>query len=291
MSQTNSIIAQAPYPVEGNLPVNMTNDLLFHLLLQDEDSKDILKGIISAFYEIAFEDIRSVIVTNPISYGDTIDSKEMVLDIKALLNDYSIINLETQVNNYKNWPERSISYLCRCFDNLKPGDGYVSVKGAYHIGFLNYTLFDDTPDFFATYSIRNDVTNRLYSSKFRISVIDLTLIDKATDEDKCHHRDLWAYFFKATTWEEIHMLATKDQNIHTAASKLFKITEDQKIRDEIWAREDHIRCMNDFNNYYKNEIAERDAAISAKDAVISAKVFGCKHMNFLPCCSFEKICP
>ena len=266
MSKNKSLITDAYYPTSGELPVCMTNDLLFHLLLQDPDDSEILKGIISSFYEIPFDDITSAIVENPVSYGETIKSKEMVLDIKALLNDDSIINLEMQVMNYMNWTERSISYLCRCFDNLNKGQGYLDVKGAYHIGFLDYTLFPDEPDFFATYSIRNNKTYSLYTSKFGLSVVDLSRISMATDDDKIYHRDLWASFFKAKSWEEIHMLAKQDNNIRSAAIKLHQISEDQKIRDEIWAREDYIRCQIDRDNYYKMQFAKQESTINEKDA-------------------------
>ena len=257
------------FPTAGELPICMTNDLLFHLLLQDPDSSDILKGLISSFLDIEFDEINSVVVENPISFGQTLDSKMMVLDVKTILNNNRVVNLELQVLNARNWPERSLSYLCRCFDNIEKGNGYDSVKGAFHIGFLDYTLFPDDPSFFASYKISNTVTNHLYTSKFGISVIDLTLIDMATDEDKSLHRHLWASFFKATTWEEINMLAAQDKNIQQAATKLYELSEDKRIRDEIWAREDAIRCRIDFENYWKREIANRDDTIAEKDSIIA----------------------
>ena len=257
------------FPTAGELPICMTNDLLFHLLLQDPDSSDILKGLISSFLDIEFDEINSVVVENPISFGQTLDSKMMVLDVKTILNNNRVVNLELQVLNARNWPERSLSYLCRCFDNIEKGNGYDSVKGAFHIGFLDYTLFPDDPSFFASYKIANTVTNHLYTSKFGISVIDLTLIDMATDEDKRLHRHLWASFFKATTWEEINMLAAQDKNIQQAATKLYELSEDKRIHDEIWAREDAIRCRIDLENYWKREIANRDDTIAEKDSIIA----------------------
>ena len=263
------------FPTEGELPVCMTNDLLFHLLLQEPDASDILKGLISSFQDIEFDEINSVIVQNPISFGETINSKTMVLDVKAILNNNSIVNLEMQVINCGDWPERSLSYLCRCFDNIESGQGYDSVKGAFHIGFLNYTLFPDAPIFFASYEIKNAVTNRLYTSKFGISVVDLTLIDMATDEDKKFHRHLWASFFRATTWEEINMIATQDKNIQLAATKLYQISEDQRIRDELWARQDAIRQQIDFENYHRRRYEEVEAKyidVEAKRIEAEAKL-------------------
>ena len=268
MSKTNSVTIGSYYPKEGALPVRMTNDLLFHYLLQDHDDEDILKGIISSFCNIPIEEIKSVVVQNPISYGEKLDSKTMVLDVKALLNDNRIINLEMQVINYNDWPERSISYICRCFDNLLAGQGYLQVKGAFHIGFLDFTLFPDNAAFYTTYSMRDDKTNRLYSSKFGITVVDLTLIDNATEDDKAHHRDLWASFFKAKTWEEIHMLATQDKNIERAAIKLYTLSEDQRIRDEIWAREDQLRRELDMKYSYEAAMEEKNQVIKIKDEII-----------------------
>ena len=263
------------FPTEGELPVCMTNDLLFHLLLQDPDMADILKGLISSFQDIEFDEINSVIVQNPISFGETINSKTMVLDVKAILNNNSIVNLEMQVINCGDWPERSLSYLCRCFDNIESGQGYDSVKGAFHIGFLNYTLFPDAPLFFTSYEMKNAVTNRLYTSKFGISVVDLTLIDMATDEDKKFHRHLWASFFRATTWEEINMIATQDKNIQLAATKLYQLSEDQRIRDELWARQDAIRQQIDFENYHRRRYEEVEAKyidVEAKRIEAEAKL-------------------
>ena len=66
-----------------------------------------------------------------------------------------IINLEMQVLDLKDWPERSLSYLARSYDNVAKGDEYINVKPVYHIGFLNYTIFPEYPEFFAKYRMMN----------------------------------------------------------------------------------------------------------------------------------------
>lgn len=131
------------------------------------------------------------------------------LDIELILNNLTIINLEMQVINEHNWPERSLTYLCRSFDNLNAGEAYQNVKPAIQIGFLDFTLFPDHPEFFATYNFLNVKNYSLYSDKIQLSVLDLTCIHLATEEDKFYQIDYWASLFKATTWEEIKMLASK----------------------------------------------------------------------------------
>ena len=253
----NQITADIP---TGKLPFRMTSDILFKVLMQS--SKNVLKGIVCSYLDLAPETIKSIDISNPISLKEDIAAKEMILDIKAILNDKTIINLEMQVVNYQDWPERSLSYLCRCFDNLGSGHGYLHVKSAVHIGFLDYTLFPDHPEFYATYRMINERTGQLYSSKFRISVVDLTKRNLATKEDIAHHRDLWAAFFKATEWGEVMALAEKDKNISEAAVTLRKLSDDELFKMRYEAREDMLRQEWDMQYYYTNQINEKDAELA-----------------------------
>ena len=242
--------------LSGPLPFRMTSDILFKVLMQS--SNRVLKGIVCSFLDLSPDTIQTIQISNPISLKEDVSAKEMILDVKAILNDKTIINLEMQVINYKDWPERSLSYLCRCFDNLQPGQGYLSVKGAVHIGFLDYTLFPEYPEFYATYRLINQRTGQLYSSKFRISVVDLTLRNQATKEDIAQHRDLWAAFFKATEWGELMALANKDSNISEAVVTLKKLSDDELFRLRYQAREDQLRQQWDMEYYYNTKFGEME---------------------------------
>ena len=111
---------------------------LFRALLQKNNR--VLKGLIASLLHMKMEDIQSVIIKNEIILGKHIPDKAFILDIRVLMNDNSIINLEMQVVDQCNWVERSMSYLCRCFDNLVKGDDYINAKPVVQIGLLDYTL-------------------------------------------------------------------------------------------------------------------------------------------------------
>ena len=87
-------------------------------------------------------------IRNPINLAEDISGKDFIMDIEILLNDNSLINLEMQVNNRHNWSERSLSYLCRTFDQLYEGQNYNKALPVHHIGFLDFTLF---PNYHNTY--------------------------------------------------------------------------------------------------------------------------------------------
>lgn len=190
-----------------------------------------------------------------------------------------------QVINEHNWSERSLSYLCRAFDNLNCGDEYSNVKAAIHIGFLDFTLFPECPEFYSTNMLLNVKNHKIYSDKFRLSVLDLTHIELATEEDKRFHIDYWASLFKATTWEEIKMLAQKDAIIEEASDTIYHLTQEEQIRQQCEARADFLYWQRRRERYIQEleeelaqkdallatTIAEKDAAIMEKDATIAEK--------------------
>ena len=108
----------------------------------------------------------------------------------------------------------------------------------------------------------NQRTGQLYSSKFQISVVDLTLRNQATEEDIAQHRDLWAAFFKATEWGELMALANKDSNINEAVVTLKKLTEDELFKMRYQAREDQLRQQWDMEYYYNTKFAEMEGQMS-----------------------------
>jgi predicted transposase/invertase (TIGR01784 family) len=208
---------------------------------------------------------------NAIKLSDDPAGKEMILDICVEMNDDTIIDLEMQVINNHDWPERTISYLCRCFDDLKKGQGYSMVKGVHHIGFLDYPLFEDSPEFFSVYRLINERTGKLYTGKFSITVVSLKQINLATEEDRAKKRNLWARFFKAGSWEELKMLAQQDTDIRKAVTAVHKLSQDEEFRMKYRAREDFIRQQIDHDAWYDAEIKKREAVIAENAVALAEK--------------------
>lgn len=223
----------------GVIQYNMTNDYMFRYILQKNEK--VLKGLICSLLHLRPEQIKKVEVTNPINLNEDINGKEFVLDINVMLNDDTQINLEMQVENKHNWIERSLAYLCRSFDQLYRGQKYEEALPVIHIGFLDYTLFPDEPEFYAQNVLMNKKTHRIYSDKFQLSVVDLTQIEMATEEDKTYQIDYWARLFKAKTWEEIKMLAEKSEYLQEAAQSVYVANADEIVRQKCLAREEAER--------------------------------------------------
>lgn len=123
---------------------------------------------------------------------------------------------------------------------IKGGKEYRTIKPIIHIGFLDYTLFEDSPQFYSTYKLMNTQNYYIYSDNFDLRVVDLTKIELATEDDKQYHIDYWASLFKSKTWEEIKMLADKNEYIHEASESIFKMTADDLVLKRCRDREDYI---------------------------------------------------
>nr|WP_297709582.1 Rpn family recombination-promoting nuclease/putative transposase [uncultured Butyrivibrio sp.] len=223
---------------KGKLPYNLTNDYMFRIVLQRD--RETLIGLICSVLHLSRDEVSDVTIENPITPGESIDDKEYQLDIYVSLNNNTYINLEMQVINYNNWPLRSLAYLCRKFDNLHRGEDYAVIKPVYQIGFLDFTLFENHPEFFAQYQMKNVKDGFVYTDKFNLLVVELNHTNIATAEDKAFGIDTWAKLFKATTWEEIKMITQDNPSMNSTAESIYLSNSDENIRELCRRREDAI---------------------------------------------------
>lgn len=253
----------------GAIEYNMTNNYMFRYILQK--NQKVLKGLICSLLHLDPVSIREINIRNPINLSGDVSGKEFILDIHVMLNDERLINLEMQNCNEYNWPERSLSYLCRSYDQLYRGQKYEEALPVIHIGFLDFTLSPEAPEFYATYQMLNIKSHRLYSDKFTLSVVNLGQISLATDEDKAYQIDYWASLFKAGTWEELQMLTKDNEYLQEAAESLYLANADEIIRQQCIAREDAERRERTLERNYKlaqETLAEKNALIAQQEAAM-----------------------
>ena len=219
----------------------MMNDYMFHLVLQE--SEKVLTGLVSALMDIPLEEIRQCRVENPIDYGSSIEDKEIILDVRLSLNDDTNIDIEVQVNKHKYWIERSLLYWARTYGRLNTGEEYGKLKTTYHIGILQFTLFEDEPEFYAEYGLYNKKNGRQYTDKICIRTLDITRPDLADDSQKEQNLLKWANAFKAKTLPELEKLCKGEEVLEEMAVIIKKLSEDEKIRMRCEAREDYDRWL------------------------------------------------
>ena len=256
---------------KGLLDFHMTNDYLFRALLQKDEKT--LKALVGTFLKVDPESIETEIM-NPIALGEAIKDKEYHLDVKVLVDNETKVNLEMQVIRHEGWRERTLVYACREFDDLNKGDDYREVLGVWQISICCFDLFEEEPEFFSDFMLVNTgKPHQVYTDKFRISNMNLNRVSLATEEDIACGLTEWAKLFKAQSWEELKMLAKDNTVLEQAVSSVSQLTEDKRIRDEIWKREDNERIERTHKRAYEEALAkikEQEAALKEKDALIAS---------------------
>ena len=255
--KTKSKVSDTQYleePFTGKLPYTLTNDFFFKAFLQRNE--DALRGLLCAMLSMKPEELTDIVITNPIGEGDVIDDKDVILDVKVEVNHTQIINLEMQVENLGNWPERSLTYLCRIFDQLKSGEDYRNVKTSLHIGILDFTPKDFPQILYSDYFLYNLKTGHKYSDKFGIYMLQLNQLGNPEDEKNMPEIYYWARLFKATTWEEIQMLAEKNESIKKSIVTLKELTADERAKMQMEARERYRRDMVAAQDFVREQCEE-----------------------------------
>ena len=115
----------------------------------------------------------------------------------------------------------------------------------------------------------NVKNHHVFSDKFILNVLDLTQIKLATDEDRLCELDYWAELFKAKTWEDLRMIAEKNQYMSRAAEEMYARNADESIREQCRVREENLA----YDRYVKEqmelleklqkEMAEKDQQLQA----------------------------
>ena len=262
MKKTSNITFDWHY-LTGKIPFRMTNDYLFRALMQENNN--VLTAITASLLGWKKADITEATIENPIMLGATLEQKDFILDVRVLINNKITMNLEMQVVDESNWPERSLVYLCRIFDKINQGERYQDMRPAHHIGITSFKLFPENPEFYATYKLMNQKNFQKYTDKFALSVLCLPYLNKATEEDKASCLDEWALMFAATKWEDLRMLAQKNPDIDNAITTMFKLSNDNIIKEQMQAREDYYtmqRSLSKLIDDQQKEIEDQQKEIA-----------------------------
>ena len=221
----------------------MKNDYMFHAVLQKNE--EVLRNLLATLLEMDEADIVSCHIENPIELGKEIEGKDCILDVKIKLNDARIINIELQVYKQTYWTNRSLLYWARAYDSIKSGQDYGMLFPTYHIGILDFTLFEEHPKFMAKYQI-----------------LDVDAKDQSETDKKILK---WAVIFNAETLEELEQLARGEEVFENMVVTMKKLSEDEKIRMQCEAREDYERCLLTEYNAGKREGIELERENTEKE--------------------------
>ena len=216
-------------------------DFAFKEIMEDEKARI---GFLAAVLRLDPGDVRETRILNPYLRKVHADDKLGILDVRILMNDDAVIDVEIQLSELLVWPERSLFYAAKMYtDQIEQGQKYDVLKKCVSISILDFALFKKEAGFYSCFHIREDTRGFLYTDKMEFHVIELPKLPPELRED-CTKLELWAKFINAERKEEFEMIAGRDPYIDSAYQQLQVISQDKQKRMEYEAREKAVRDYN-----------------------------------------------
>ena len=118
----------------------LTDDYIFKRVFAYKGNESVLKDFLEALLKI---EIRGIKITNPEIIPYEKGEKRGLLDIKAEINDGTMIDVELQMKNEKNTEERATEYMGKMIsEQLQVGDSYQKLKKSIVIFITNYNFLN-----------------------------------------------------------------------------------------------------------------------------------------------------
>lgn len=156
------------------------SDIVFKLIFSSQQNSNFLVSFLNAVLRTGNrKKIKTATIKNPINIGDKVASKESIMDIKAVLDDGTLVNVEIQLRRDHNMENRSVYYWSKlCEGTLIVGEEYDKIPPCIAINIVDYVQFTKTIKFHSVYVIKEEETNEVLTEIFEIHFVELKKFSK-----------------------------------------------------------------------------------------------------------------
>lgn len=246
----------------SKLQYTFKTDTLFKMLFVR--NQDLLWKLVAVLLRIPLESIQELIVRNPEIAPEMLGEKFCRLDINMIVNG-QCIDLEVQVANEGDYPERVMYYWAREFSSsLATGESYSTLPRTIVISIIDFSLFNCT-EYYSFFQALEVTRHTLLSDKMGFQFFELTKLPGEIDEKDSLL--LWLSLFKANTEEELEKIrAMEVPEMEEAINAYYTITASSEFREierlRAKARHDEAQALHHARQEGRQEgISERNIEI------------------------------
>ena len=253
-----------------------TNDVMFKIIFGDKRHSRILIHFLNAVIQpespIVKVDIKPTELT-----PDTVSQKGVRLDILAISDDGSQINVEMQKSASPHMVARSLFYWSKVFAaQLVVGEKYENLHQTISINILDFKLFEKDERFWKKYAITDLETNERLTDLFELHFIELSKIKEVRKDSPI---TFWIEFFKNPYSEQVKTLCDYVPEIKEAKEVFERAKVDPAAQELLRVSEKALIDYASDIKTAKDEGREEGIGIGEdrerrKNAQIIAKRFG-----------------
>ena len=241
-------------------------DIVFQALFGTKGNERILEGFLTEILDSKVENIS--LDANQVLVREIPEDKLGILDLIANIGDKTTVNIEVQLINPYNMPERILYYWAKVYGSqIKSGESYNLLKKTISILIIDYELpelktFKDAHTEWKLLEKRN--TKVIVFKNLEIHILEIPKWIKNQNETK-EGLGNWIEFLTNPESERVKMSAMKNIKLKEACEKLEYISENEQIRREIEFRRKIMMDERNRNRVLAEIKNKLDAEKSALD--------------------------
>ncbi|MCL2338155.1 MAG: Rpn family recombination-promoting nuclease/putative transposase [Firmicutes bacterium] len=248
------------------LEYTFKSDTLFKMLFVQYP--ELLKKLVSNLLHIRLESIEQFEITNPEIPPDNLGDKFCRLDINMIVNSRRV-DLEIQVRNDGDYPERSLYYWAREYSAaLSEGEQYSDLPRVVIISILHFNLFE-CAEFHSEFLTLEATRHTLLTDKLSLHYYELPKLPALVGPDD--ELMLWLKLFQAETEEELKQIEALEVPIMEKAIGAYRsITATNEFKEierlRAKARHDEASALGharrEEREKWQGVVAEKDEEIA-----------------------------
>ena len=213
--------------------LNPLNDYLFLKIMGEKGSEIQLLGFLNAVLgRTESSKLVSVeIVENKSLSADFIGEKASILDVRAMLEDGTKVNIEVQLRNLNNFDRRSLFYWSKEYTkSIKSGEDYIYLPTVININIVDFD-FLETDNYHTVFHLKEDKENTLILTE----ILEIHFINMVKWR-RCGKMDLeneplqrWLTWFDQNSSPElVEEVVKMDNSIMAANERQIYFTNDEE---------------------------------------------------------------
>jgi len=255
------------------LEYTFKTDTLFKMLFVKNEG--LLKQLVSELLGIRLESIGEFRIINPEMPPESLGNKFCRLDILMTVNGQQM-NLEIQVKNEGDYPERTLFNWARIYSTALPAGGdYKDLPRTVVISIINFNLFE-CEEYYSEFQALEVRRHTALTDRMSLYFYELGKLPEEFSADDM--RLMWLALFKADTEEELAKIEAMEVPIMEQAIQAYhQITADSEFREmerlRDIARHNEAAALrharDEERKNWQGVVAEKDAEIAGKDTEIA----------------------
>lgn len=200
-------------------------DVVFHMLFGEQKHERITKKLIE---DVIGEKVETIeLEKTPYLWGQQVNDKVGIIDIRAKINNKNPIDIEMQIADERNIEKRILFYWSKLYlKQLKEGEKYKDLNRSISIIFLDYKIekLEQLP-IHTKWQIKESENGKTILTKdLEIHIIELPKIKEKIEEGSLKK---WILFLENPEGEETKKMAEKEKEIKEAIETLEEISSDE----------------------------------------------------------------